>query len=63
MDWLEKKKTMLNCWDKTLHCIDDEGKPLILKGKLKPISVRQISAHQLKRTARNGYKVYVVHVE
>ena len=23
MDWLEKRKDMMNCWDKTLHCIDE----------------------------------------
>ena len=63
MDWLEKRKAMMNCWDKTLHCIDEDGKPFILKGKPKPISVRQISALQLKITARKGYQVYAVHVE
>ena len=63
MDWLEKKKTLMNCWDKTLHCVDEEGKPFTLKGKPKSISVRQISALQLKRTARKGYQVYAVHVE
>ena len=53
----------MNCWDKTLHCVDEEGKPFILKGKLRPISVRQISALQLKRTTRKGHQVYAVHVE
>ena len=53
----------MNCWDKTLHCVDEEGKPFTLKGKPKSISVRQISALQLKRTARKGYEVYAVHVE
>ena len=48
MDWLEKKKALMNCWDKTLHCVDEEGKPFILQGKQKPISVRQISTLQLK---------------
>ena len=63
MDWLEMKKAMMNYGDKTLHCVDEEGKPFILKGKPKPISVRKISALKLKITARKGYQVYVVHVE
>ena len=63
MDWLEKKKAMMNYWDKALHCVDEEGKPFFLKGKQKPISVRQISALQLKRTTRKGYQVYAIHVE
>ena len=63
MGWMEKKKALMNCWDKTLHCVDEEGKPFILKGKQKPISVRQISALQLKRAARKGCQVYPVHAE
>ena len=63
MDWLEKKKALMNCWDKTLHCVDEEGKPFTLKGKPISISVRQISALQLKRKTRKGYQVYAVHVE
>ena len=35
----------------------------MVKGKPKPISVRQILALQLKRVARNGCQVYSVHVE
>ena len=42
MDWLENRKAMMNYWDKTPQCIDEEGEPFILKGKPKPISVRQI---------------------
>ena len=53
----------MNCWDKTMHCVDEEGKHFIQKGRPKPISVRQISALQLKQTARKGYQVYAVHVE
>ena len=49
MDWLEKKKAMTNSWDKTLHCVDEEGRPFIPKGKPKPNSVRQISALQQLR--------------
>ena len=63
INWLEKKKALMNCWDKTLHCVYEEGKPFILKGISKPIFVRQISALQLKITARKGYQVYAVHVE
>ena len=42
MDWLEKQKAMMNFLDKTLHCIDKDGKPIIMKGKPKPISMRKI---------------------
>ena len=63
MDWLEKRKSIMNYWDKTLHCIDEEGRPFMLKGKPKPIYVRQISTLQLEIIARKGYQVYAIHVE
>ena len=43
--------------------MDEEGKPFMLRGKPRPISVRKISALQLKRTTRKGHQVYAVHVE
>ena len=63
MDQLEKQKATANFLDKTIHYMDGEGKPMIVKGKPRPISIRQIFALQLKGTSIKGYQVYVVEVE
>ena len=31
MDWLEKQIFILNCYDKTLSCLDDENNTIVLK--------------------------------
>ena len=63
MDWLEKHKAIGNFLDKTIQCIDGERIPVIVKGKLRPISIRKISALQLKRTTTKAFQVYDVQVE
>ena len=32
MDWLEKHRVILNCYDKTFTCIDDTGNTIKVKG-------------------------------
>ena len=44
MDWLEAHTTKLNCYNKTFECTDEEGNPTVVKGILKVISLRQVSA-------------------
>jgi hypothetical protein len=63
MDWLEKHHDVLYCHNKTFTCIDKEGKQSTVKGVPRPISVRDISALQLKRCFRKGCQLYVSHVE
>jgi hypothetical protein len=48
MDWLDKHRDVLDCHNKTFTCIDKEGKKSTVKGVPRPISVRDISALQLK---------------
>ena len=31
MNWLEKHRVMLNCYDKTFTCLDDNGNTMIVK--------------------------------
>ena len=31
MDWLEKHRVILNCYDKTFTCFDDNGNTIIVK--------------------------------
>ena len=60
MDWLEQHRVVLNCFDKTFTCVNNNEQPIIVKGIPRKTVVRQISALQLKRAVRKGCKAYVV---
>ena len=60
MDWLEKHRVILNCYDKTFTCINSDGKLVSVKGIPRKTTIRQISALQLKRVVRKGCKAYAV---
>ena len=62
MDWLEQHRVVLNCFDKTFTCINNDGKLISVKGISRKTVVRQISALQLKRSVRKGCKAYAVTV-
>ena len=49
MDWLEAHQVKLDYYNKTFECMDEEGNPVVVKGILKVISVRQVSVMQLKK--------------
>ena len=34
MDWLEQHRVVLNCYDKTFTCINNDGKLISIKGTL-----------------------------
>ena len=62
MDWLEKHRVVLNYFEKTFTCLNEEGKTTLVKGIPRKVSVRKISALQMKRATRKGCKVFVVYV-
>ena len=62
MDWLEQHKVVLACYTKILSYKNDFGTVRTTQGIPKPISVRQISAIQLKRCMRKGCQVYAIQV-
>jgi hypothetical protein len=62
MDWLERHKEILNCYTKILSYKDDSGTTRTTQGIPKPVSVRQISAMQLKKCVRKGCQVYAIQV-
>jgi hypothetical protein len=63
MDWLDKHHVVLDCHSKTFTCLDGDGKQIIVKGVPRPISIRDISALQLKRCFRKVCQMYASHVE
>ena len=44
MDWLEKHKVVLNCFDKTFDCIDENGESKMVRRIPKNVLTRKISA-------------------
>jgi hypothetical protein len=62
MDWLEQHKAVLDCYTKLLKYKDDFGTTRTTQGILKPVSVRQVSAMQLKKCMRKGCQVYAIQV-
>ena len=62
MDWLEAHRVNIVCYNKTFECMDEEGNPVVVKGIPKVISVRQISAMQLKKFYRNGFQLFATHI-
>jgi hypothetical protein len=63
MDWLDKNHVVLDCHKKTFTCLDGNGKQSTMKGVPRPISIREISALQLKIGFRKGCQLYAAHVE
>ena len=55
MDWLEAHRVKHDCYNKTFECMDEEGKPVVVNGIPKVISVRQVSTMQLKKFCRKGF--------
>ena len=61
MDWAEKDRVILNCFEKTFTCIDEKGETITVKGIPRKILVRKISSLQMKKSVCKGCKVFAVH--
>ena len=48
MDWLEKYKVVLNCFDKTFTYVAEDKIVSKINGFSKPISLRHISSFEIK---------------
>ena len=44
MDWLEQHRIILNCYDKTFTCINNDGKSISVTGIPRKTTIRNISA-------------------
>ena len=60
MDWLEQHRVVLNCFDKTFSCINNDGELINVKEIPRKIAIRHISALQLKRAVRKGCKYFSI---
>ena len=62
MGWLATHRPKLDCYHKTLENVSKEGKKITLQGIRKPVSVRQISALQIRKYCQKGCPLYAIHV-
>jgi hypothetical protein len=63
MDWWEKHHVVLECYNKTITCLDDEGKQEKIQGIPRAVAVREISNMKLKKSFRKGCQVFASHME
>ena len=49
MDWIGAHRANIDCYNKTFEFLDEKRNMRVLKGILKVISIRHISAMQLKK--------------
>ena len=62
MDWLEKHRVVLNCFEKTFTRLNEKGETITIKVIPIKFYVIEISDLQMKKFVRKGCKVFVVHV-
>jgi hypothetical protein len=54
MDWLEKHHVILDCYNMTITCLDEEGKQGKVQGIPRALGVQEIFAMQLKKSFKKG---------
>jgi hypothetical protein len=62
MDWLERHKAVLYCYEKSFKYKDKNDTTREVQGIQKLISVRQVSAMQFKKCMRKGCQIYAIQV-
>ena len=60
MDWLEQHRVVMNFFDTTFTCVNNEGETVTVTGIHRKTTIKQISTLQLKRAVRKGCKSFVV---
>jgi hypothetical protein len=63
MNWLEKHHAILDCYNKTITCLDEEGKQGKVQGIPRAITIREILAMELKKSFKKGCRIFVAHME
>jgi hypothetical protein len=63
MDWLDPHHALLDCHKKEFTCLDEEGNQRKVQGIPRAVTVREISALQLKKSYRRGCQIFVAHME
>jgi len=62
MDWLYLHKTKVDCYEKSIECLDDNGEHKILQGKKKVTSIVMLIVMQENNSHKKGFLLFAVHV-
>jgi hypothetical protein len=63
MDWLDPHHALLDCHNKAFTCLDEEGNQRKVQGIPRVVTIREISALQLKKCYRRGCQIFEAHME
>jgi hypothetical protein len=63
MDWLDQHHAIPDCHNKEFTCLDKEGNPRKVQVIPRALTIREISALQLKRCYRKGCQIFATHME
>ena len=63
MDWLDQHNSLLYYHNKEFTCLYEEGKLRRVQGIPKEVTIREISALQLKKCYRKGCQIFAAHME
>jgi hypothetical protein len=63
MDWLDQYHAILDCHNKAFTFLDEEGNLRIVQGIPRAVTIREISALQLKKFYRKGCQIFTTHME
>jgi hypothetical protein len=53
-------RALLDCFAKRVLCVDDEGRPIVIHGIQRNVSLHFISTMKVKHCMRKGCQLYVV---
>jgi hypothetical protein len=63
MDWLDEHHVVLDCYNKEFTCLDEQGNLRTFQGIPRVVTIKQISALQLKKRYRKECQVFATHME
>jgi hypothetical protein len=63
LDWLDQHHVILDCHNKAFTFLDEEGNLRKVQGIPRAITIREISALQLKKCYKKGCQIFATHME
>jgi hypothetical protein len=63
MDWLDQHRVIIECHNKEFNYLDEEGNLRKVQGIPRAVTIREISALQLKKCYRKGCQIFASRME